>query len=554
MGMNARITLGFATIAISLLVTPAQAQDFLEDARTAKGVSFSSPRASLKKCLGVLSDATKVSLSASPALAEEQLTGYVPRRPLRETMDALAELYDGAWTSVPGSPRGFRLDPDPAKSKTLAAARTGYLARLRKSLDDESAEALKEAKNTGLPGDAEGRQRTRKFGMVLWAVLLVAERDKVLRGTPYTLTLPEPAAKPVYQMLLTLTEKDDQKLVGPMLITYDLDEKGENMLPQLRARATAMRDNSIIGAFGVLDLTALVALPKAPELPEVGNDLPALPTTIGENGRFVGTRDELISKVGEGCNLPVLSRHRALPDSTYGLNAAGRRAPQLIGDLARQCDATYTLTSRGFYLLQSNSALIDSLYLPPSTVVERYLNGRPGKEKRVPFETVADLAVLSPIQLKILQRSNTCSEDAEFAYDTYGLLRFYRLLTPEQKKQLFSTSPAGVDVAGGAQAGLDAAALGHAALHAFLDERTKRGDLNIYGELQEMKGLRLRFAEYTDKRENTFVAQGLRGTEIKTTATREPRSTKSTRSWRNKRLRGGRPLGYGVIANRHARL
>jgi hypothetical protein len=510
-----------AILALPLCAAPAHAQDFLEDGRTAKAVSFSSPRASLKQCLRVLSETSKVSLSASPALAEEQLTGYVPRRPLRETMDALAELYDATWTTVAGSPRTFRLDPDPVKAKAGNTARAGYLARLRKALDDEAGEALKEARNTGLPGDTEGRQRTRKFGMVLWAVLPPAERDKVLRGVPYTLSLPEPAAKPVYQMLLTLTEKDDQKLLGPMLITYDLDEKGENMLPQLRARATAMRENSIIGAFGVLDLTSLAALPKAPEIPEVGNELPALPTTIGENGRFVGTRDELVSKVGEGCNLPVLSRHRALPDSTYGLNAAGRRAPQLIGDLARQCDSTYTLTSRGFYLIRSNSAIIDSLYLPPANVVEAYLKTRPAKEKRVPFALESELAAMSPIQLKILQRSNLCSEDAEFAYDTYGLLRFYRLLNPEQRKQLFSVAPAGVDVAGGAQAGLDAATLGHAALHAFLDERTKRGDLNIYGELQEIKGLRIRFAEYTDKRENTFVAQGLRGAEIKTTATRE---------------------------------
>lgn len=498
----------------------AQAQDFLEDARTAKAVSVTSPRASLKTCLRVISEATKVTLTASPALAEEQLTGFVPRRPLRETMDALAELYDGVWVTVPGVARGFRLDPDPVKAKAVTAARSGYLAKLRKALDDESAEALKEAKNAGLPGDAESRTRTRKFGMVLWAVLPVAERDKVLRGTPHTLSLPEASAKPVYQMLLTLTEKDDQKLTGPMLITYDLDEKGENMLPQLRARATAMRENSIIGAFGVLDLTTLVGLPKPPEMPEVGTDLPPLPTTIGENGRFVGTRDELITKVGVGCNLPLLSRHRALPDSTYGLNAGGRRAPQLVGDLARQCDSTYTLTSRGYYLIQSNSAIIDSLYLPPANVVEAYLESRPAKDKRVPFAQEADLAALSPIQLKILQRSNLCSEDAEFAYDTYGLLRFFRLLTPEQRKQLFSSGSSGMD-ATAAQPGLDAATLSHAALHAFLDERTKRGDLNIYGELQEMKGLRLRFAEYTDKRENTFVAQGLRGSEIKTTATRE---------------------------------
>jgi hypothetical protein len=292
------------------------------------------------------------------------------------------------------------------------------------------------------------------------------------------------------------------------------------MLPQLRARATAMRENSIIGAFGVLDLTTLVGLPKPPEIPEVGTDLPPLATNIGENGRFIGTRDELVARVGAGCNLPVLSRHRALPDSTYNLNAAGRRAPQLIGDLARQCDSTYTLTSRGYYLLQSNSAIIDSLYLPPANVVEAYLKARPAKDKRIPFAQQSDLAAMSPIQLKILARSNLCSEDAEFAYDTYGLLRFFRLLTPEQRKQLFSSGAAGLD-ASAAQPGLDAATLSHAALHAFLDERTKRGDLNIYGELQEMKGLRLRFAEYTDKRENTFVAQGLRGAEIKTTATRE---------------------------------
>src|SRR5205085_6036753 len=143
-----------------------------------------------------------------------------------------------------------------------------------------------------------------------------------------------------------------------------------------------------------------------------------------------------------------------------------------------------------------------SLYLPPPGVVEAYLKARPAKEKRVPFAQEAELAALSPIQIKLLQRSNLCTEDAEFAYETYGLLRFFRLLTPDQRKQLFTADSAG-------NAGLDAATLSHPALHAFPDERTKRGDLNIYGELQEIKGLRIRFAEYTDKRENTFVAQGL---------------------------------------------
>jgi hypothetical protein len=291
---------------------------------TFRNVTLTLPRCTLAKALEALSGAAKVRLVAAPSLAEERLVGHVPGRPVKQTMEALAELFDSRWVALPVGGSGYRLEPIPEKEKSARAARQAYLAKLRAALDQEGAESLKEAKKIGLPSDGESRLRTRKFGMTLWAALPAAKRDDVLRGVPYTLSIPLPAAKPIYQMLLLLTEKDEAPPVGPLLVTYDLDEKGENMLPQLRARATAMRKNSIIGAFGVLDLTTIVPLPLAPPSTTTRPDDPKLGTTVGENGRFVGTRDELVAKVAEGCGVPVLSRHRALPDSTYGLNAANR--------------------------------------------------------------------------------------------------------------------------------------------------------------------------------------------------------------------------------------
>lgn len=477
-------------------------------------VSLTLPRCTLAKALQALSTAAKVRLTVAPALAEERLVGHVPGRSLKQTMDALAELYDARWTRIVGS-EGFRLEPVPEKERSARAARQAYLAKLRAALDREGAESLAEAKNGGFPGDTESRARTRKLGMVLWAVLPAAARNKVLRGTPYTLSLPNAAARPVYQMLLLVTEKDDAPPVGPLLITYDLDEKGENMLPQVRARVTAMRKNSIIGAFGVLDLTTLVPLPLAPPSTTTRPDEPKLAASVGYGGRFVGIRDELAVKVAEGCGVPVLSRHRALPDSTYALNAANRTIGAVVDDLARQCDATASVTQSGFRLLRSNSEVIDSLYYPTPAIVERYLKTQPAVGKRVPFESVAPLAALSPIQIKVLQRSNTCTEAAEFAYDCYGLLRFYNTLSPAQRLRLFDasspTAPPGLAVKG----------LSHGALHAFLDERTKRGDLNIYGELQDKGDLSLLFRQRPDQPEAPFMAKGLRGGEEKATATRE---------------------------------
>ena len=85
-----------------MLPAPARADDDLADARTAAAVSFASPRAPLGDCLRVLSEASGVTLAAGPALAEESLVGYVPRRTLRETKQALEDLIHGAISAADG--------------------------------------------------------------------------------------------------------------------------------------------------------------------------------------------------------------------------------------------------------------------------------------------------------------------------------------------------------------------------------------------------------------------------------------------------------------------
>ena len=112
----------FLAVVLALGLASSARADYIEDSRTAKGLTLTIPRTALGECLKAMSEASGVSLAASPALASEQLVGHVPRRPLRETMRALEELFDAVWTTLPGSPASYRLDPDPARAKALAAA------------------------------------------------------------------------------------------------------------------------------------------------------------------------------------------------------------------------------------------------------------------------------------------------------------------------------------------------------------------------------------------------------------------------------------------------
>jgi hypothetical protein len=128
-------------------------------------------------------------------------------------------------------------------------------------------------------------------------------------------------------------------------------------------------------------------------------------------------------------------------------------------------------------------------------VVERYLKARPSPGKPVPFATLAELAALSPFQLAVLERSHRCTADASVLREgIYVMCRFYRALTPDQRRSLFSDE------------GLDAASLTHAQLHDFLDERRLRGGLEIHQPLQEVRGLRFRFREESEDGKLLLIA------------------------------------------------
>lgn len=493
-----------AALALLLACAGARAGDYRDDARTARAVSFQSPRAALRECARALSQATGVGLTVSPALGEEHLTGYVPKRPLRETMDALGELYDGVWTLVPGSPPSYRLDPEETKARAQTAARTALLKRYQKAIDEMAAEARTELKDFKPGAESSTQREMELLALSLWSFLPPADRERVLRGATVTFSIPEPQARPMLPLMLSISRrsvpvKEDLKLTGPVLASMTIDDRGEKSgFPAVHARATGPRENSILAAIGLIDLLRLQPQPKAPDPPAVSADDPLLPADAGENGRLTGTRDEILQKIGEDFGAPVLSRHRASSGTAPGLVVGGRRISQVMAEFAASADAAARLNARGFYLVRSLTELLDTLQLPSPGVVERYLKTRPPVGQKVRLAQLAELAALSPMQLAILERGNLCSEDAGFARRTYAVLAFYRALTPAQRQALTS------------EAGVEAGTLTPPQLHALLNEKAKRGEFNIFGQLQEIKGLRFRFLEHPERREDSLQLQALR--------------------------------------------
>src|SRR5207248_2542709 len=94
--------MGGGTAALALPPAPAWADGYLEDPVTARAVSLTCPRSPLGACLAALGQAGGVPLAAAPELADEPLIGMVPTRPLRETMTAFSELFEGSWTRAAG--------------------------------------------------------------------------------------------------------------------------------------------------------------------------------------------------------------------------------------------------------------------------------------------------------------------------------------------------------------------------------------------------------------------------------------------------------------------
>lgn len=486
------ITAAAAAAALLAAVLPARA-DYLDDARTARGVEFGSPRAPLADCLKVLSSAARVELVVSPALAAEALTGYVPRRPLRETMRALEELFDAAWVPSGGASPVYALTPAPEKSRAHRAVAAEQVRRAVRAIDDQAEQAALDSRAGRAASD---RVESQRLALSLWLCLTPAARVQLLQGVPLTLPVPESRAPAVYRQLLLLADKPDRPLVGPMLATFDLDDQIDTGIPWIRARVTAMRHGSIVGALGMIDWLKVPAANQNPADPPAEG--PALPAGVGVSGRFHGTRDEQALKIGQALNLPILSRHRSWGGTGPTVMAGGRRLPEVMADYAAGCAARVQSTARGFQLLRSVTESFDSVGRPPDGPVRRFLAARPKVGEVVGFEQMLELGSLTPMQLAILQRGNVCTAEASFAVDNYAILRFYQALNPSQRRAVFSDE------------GLDAAALTHAQLHALLDAKLKRADWDIHAHLQTLAGLRFRFRQQVERDEKSITYQALR--------------------------------------------
>jgi hypothetical protein len=497
----------YSACALAVLLAGAARADYTDDARTARGVAIGSPRAPLGECLQRLSQVTEVSLSAAPSLLQEPLVGYVPRRPLRETMQALEELYDGVWTVLPGSPPKYRLDLDPVRVKAAAVAHSAAFKEYRKVADEAAAEAARNLKNGGkLPDGRSDVQQVQLFSLLLWSHVPPADRDRVLNGQTVTISIPAAEAEPIHQLILSIAKKRDAKLIAPMLASFDLDDKTDLGIPAIRARATGLREDSVVGAIWTIDFLKQAGVPKPPEAPE-GD--PVLPEMIGDNGRFNGERDEVLVKLAQEAGVPILSRHRVQGGSISTVSAGGRKLTDVMSALGSSINALHRPNARGYQLFRSRTEAIDRSGLPPATVVENYLRNRPELGQPVPFTALVPLTPLTPLQLQVLGRSNVAGAEAAIAEEIFSLLRFYQALTPPQRKALFS------------EEGLDVGSLTHPQLHAILDEKAKRGGLDIHDHLQQLKGLRLRFKEELDKEESSLLLQALRDGTVVSSSTQE---------------------------------
>jgi hypothetical protein len=332
-----------------------------------------------------------------------------------------------------------------------------------------------------------------------------ADRDRVLNGQTVTIAIPPAAAEPIHQLILAIAKKRDLRMIGPMLASFDLDDRSDLGIPAIRARATALREDSVVGAIWTIDFLKPAGIPKPPEAPE-GD--PVLPQLIGDSGRFNGERDELLVKLAQETGIPILSRHRVQGGNSRTVSAGGRRLTDVMNDLAIAVDAVHQTNARGYQLLRSRTEAIDRAGMPPAAPVEAYLKGRPAVGKTVPFEKLVPLTPLTPLQLQVLGRSNLATAEASIAEEVFSLLRFYHALTEPQRKALFS------------EAGLDVASLSHQQLHAILDEKAKRGGLDIHDHLQQLKGLRLRFKEDLGE-DSMLLLQAVRDGTVVSSSTQE---------------------------------
>ena len=480
-----------ALLPLPLLAAGAVSADgYLEDPATAAGVSFVSPRASLGECLAVLGKASGLGLEVVPGLTGEDLVGCSLRRPLRELMAALARLYGARWARGAG---GYRLEPDPALHRLETAARARDIQRERRALDAAVAENLRKLKAGALAPTVQS-QRVMIFGSLIWSHATPAQRDLVFQGRAVHFPVPEAQGRPLYETLLSLSNKKAEPLQGPLLATIDLEDLADTGWPTLRTRASARRRDSVLSIITTFALPGTTDRKPLPAPEPDSEDAVASPSA-GDNGRLQGTREELVALAGKELGVPILSRHRAW-GGTAGVAIGGRRIRQVIHDIAQSCEATVSVTSRGFYLLRSRTAAFDALGQVPTPVAAQLRAAFP-PDREPEFERFAVFGALTPLQISLLQRGNICPEVAELAGSAYAVIRFVESLTTQQRTALFG-------------AGVDATTLSHHQLHLLLDQRDKRADFDVYEHLQEISGLRLR-AQKPNAGEGDLVLSTSRG-------------------------------------------
>lgn len=140
-------------IALSSLAVSAVGQD------TAQLVSVTEKATSVRALLAKLESTTKVPLVVNPQLAEERLIISVKDRPLKETLDRIAEAVHGSWVPERG---GFRLVRTQATQNQLAAeALKLRTAVVRKSIQDQLATAEKNPIRTQAQAKARAEQMAK---------------------------------------------------------------------------------------------------------------------------------------------------------------------------------------------------------------------------------------------------------------------------------------------------------------------------------------------------------------------------------------------------------
>lgn len=513
----AALGLALGTLAVGAAAAPPP-DAYLDDGRTARSVMLRAPRATLAQCLQALTTASGVTLASVSPLQDDYLVGCVPKRPLRETMGALAELFDGRWTATE-TPAGlaYRLEPEPAAAGSQRLTRVEKLMQVQKSLDAEAATVLQEARSA--KGIADSRIRMQVLALLLWSMLTPDQRKTVLAGQTLTAPVPSGHASIVAKVLNDAIARDAKRADGPMLVTFDLDDRADEARPILRARVTACSDDAIVGAVGAVDPQSFraagrvgapggnAAPPNPPANPAAKKEAELetpLPMELGMGGRLDGTRDEQAVKLGELCGLPVLSRHRAKGGSGETILVGGRKPSEIMEKFAASCDAKLKVTTRGFYLLRSPTEWLDSLSNPAGESIRDYLKTRPAEGKPVPLGQLIKLGAMNPLQLSVLERCNQVGVEATFLRAAFAVVRFQGSLTPEQRTGLHS------------EKGVSASELTHAQLHVLLDERARRGDYDIYTQLQQRKGLHLRFVEQLTGKAPQVLLQAVRDGKVLT--------------------------------------